>query len=120
MLSFSQHPKFLKDVERLAGRSGDFSYALRSFEKLCQIQFHALRPQQVVSPGKLHRLFDGGIYSIWKVELAVKNVRSNHSPRVWFAIRGEEMVYLCGAGHTDNYDDNAVTQAAKERVQDYF
>lgn len=120
MLSFTRHPKFEKDAERLAGRSSDFESALKNFEKLCQVQFRSQRPQQVISPGKLHRLFDGGVYSIWKIELAVRNLRSNQSPRIWFALRGEDVVYLCGAGHSDNYDDETVTNRAKEYVQEYF
>lgn len=120
MLIFSRHPKFSKEGERLAGRSVDFHNALRNFEKLCQVQFHASKPQRVISPGKLHHLFDDGISAIWKVELAVKNVRSNHSPRIWFAIRGETVIYLCAASHTDNYEDDVALRTAKERMQDFL
>lgn len=120
MLNFFSHPKFEKEAERAKQRSTYFDEALISFEKLCQVQFNTENPRMVIAPGKLHKLFDGAVYSIWKIELAVKGTKSNQSPRIWFAIHGNEIVYLCIAMHSDNYNDGAVTDEAVIRCADFF
>lgn len=120
MLSFTLHPKFEREAERAQKRSVHFDKAIASFEKVCQVQFDTECPRVVIAPGKLHRLLDAAIYSIWKVELAVQGMKSNQSPRIWFAIKGNHIAYLCLALHGDNYHDGDVTEEAKIRCADFF
>jgi len=47
-------------------------------------------------------------------------MKSNHSPRVWFAVRGATIVFLCAACHIDNYDDNAMNKEAETLVGSFF
>ena len=119
MIEFIYHPLFSKETAKLK-RFSFLDKALESFKLLCEFQFHPLNPQQRIAPAKLHRITQNEVWSIWKIELSVPNVRPNQSPRVWFAVRGSNIVFLCIATHIDNYDDNQIAKLAVERVTDIF
>jgi hypothetical protein len=87
---------------------------------LCEVQFSPITPQQVIAPAKLHRLKQNDLWSLWKIEMVVPGLRPNQFPRVWFAVKGSNIVFLCIVTHIDNYDDNQVTKTATERVTDIF
>jgi len=120
MLEFILHPSFEKETAKLKRRFSFLDKALEAFKMLCEFQFHPLNPQQRISSAKLHRITQNDLWSIWKIELSVPNVRPNQSPRVWFAVKGSNIAFLCIASHVDNYNDNHMNQAAIERVTDIF
>jgi len=93
-----------------------------SLQRLCETQFHATNPQQVIAPAKLHRLTQNNFWSLWKVELVIPNsgLKPNQWPRVWFAINGATIVFLCASSHADNYRDNDKQQLAISRARDFF
>ena len=119
-IDFIYHSSFENETAKLKRRFSFLDKALESFKMLCEFQFHPLNPQQRIAPAKLHRVTQNELWSIWKIELSVPNVRSNQSPRVWFAVKGSVIVFLCIATHTDNYSDNQMNKFAIERVTDIF
>jgi hypothetical protein len=121
MIDFIEHPSFSKETAKLLTRRFPFlNKALESFKMLCEFQFHPLNPQQRIAPAKLHRVTQNDLWSIWKIELAVPNLRPNQFPRVWSAVKGSNIAFLCIATHIDNYDDNRVAKSAIERATDIF
>ena len=120
MIEFIDHPSFTKETAKLTRRFSFLNKALESFKMLCEFQFHPLNPQQRIAPAKLHRVTQNDLWSIWKIELAVPGLRSSQSPRVWFAVKGSTISFLCIASHVDNYNDNKMNQVAVERVTDIF
>jgi hypothetical protein len=120
MLDFIYHPSFEKESAKLKRRFIYLDEGLRSFQRLCEVQFHPLEPKQIIAPAKLHRVTQNDLWSIWKIELAIKNIKSNQSPRIWFAVKGSNISFLCIATHTDNYSDNQMNRLAAERVTDIF
>ncbi len=100
----------------------DLSNGFSAFEKLCEFQFNPTKPQQVIAPAKLHRITQNGIWTMWKVELVVPNagLRPNQYPRVWFAVKGSVIVFLCMGTHIDNYDNEKLGSIAMSRVTDFF
>ncbi len=120
MIEFVSHPSYEAEVASLKKRFQGIEDALASFEKLCGFQFHPNTPKQVLAPGKLHRVIQNDIWTLWKIELAVKGLRSNQSPRIWFAIKGTTLVYLSTQSHVDNYDDNKQNEIAIGRATDFF
>lgn len=120
MLNFIFHPVFKKEAAKLKRRFSFLDKALESFKMLCEFQFHPLNPQQRIAPAKLHRVTQNDLWSIWKIELAIPNVRPNHFPRIWFAVKGLSIAFLCIASHIDNYSDNHINQTAISRVNDIF
>jgi hypothetical protein len=120
MIDFTSHSAYDSEIADLKQRSKNIDEAVESFKKLCEFQFHPNTPKQVLAPGKLHRVTQNDIWSLWKIELAVKGLRSNQSPRIWFAIKGTTIVLLSAQSHVDNYDDNRQNTVAIDRATDFF
>ncbi|MFH0791840.1 MAG: hypothetical protein V1905_01340 [bacterium] len=120
MISFIKHPLFEKEAAKLKRRFSFLDKALNAFEMLCEYQFHPLNPQQRIAPAKLHRITQNDMWSIWKIELATPGLRPNQFPRVWFAVKGSNIAFLCIASHIDNYSDNQMDQIAIGRTNDIF
>lgn len=89
-----------------------------AFKKLCDRQFHPENPQQCIAPAKLHRVTQNALWTIWKTEIVLvkSGLRPNQFPRLWFAVQGAKIVFLCVNTHTENYDDGAMDGLAVERV----
>lgn len=120
MITFVSHPSYDFELAELKRRFRNIDDAIESFEKLCEFQFDPETPKQVLAPGKLHRVTQNAIWMLWKIELAVKCLRSNQSPRIWFAVKGTTLVYLSAKSHTDNYDDEEQNIVASNRATDFF
>ena len=109
----------LKEIAALEKRRMRFiRESLRGFQKVCEIHFHPTSPETKITPGKIHRVIQNGVWSLWKTELAVikSNLRPNQYPRIWFAVSGSMIVFLCIGTHVDNYDDNEMERLALERM----
>lgn len=120
MLNFIEHPSFSKEKLKLNKKVRNLEKGLNSFYRLCEVQFHPLAPKQVISPAKLHRVTQNDRWTIWKVELVVPGLRPNQFPRVWFAVQGASVAFVCLATHIANYSDNEMNKIAVERVSDIF
>lgn len=120
MLEFLTHPYFDKEATAIQRRFPAFNQGLEAFKKICEVHFDPIFPKQVIAPGKLHRIKGLDNYNIWKIELAVKGLRPNQFPRVWFGIRGTVIVLLCVKSHIDNYDNNKADALAENLITDIF
>lgn len=120
MIDFIYHPIFQNETAAFKRRFPKFSDGLESFKKISEVHFHPITPRQVIAPGKLHRIKDCESFTIWKVELAVQNLKSNQFPRVWFAVRGSSLAFLCAKTHIDNYDNNEVDRIAESLAAGIF
>lgn len=119
MLNFLSHPLFERDAVKINERFPFFD-GLHSFKKICEVHFDPINPRQVIAPGKLHRVEYCGSYTIWKIEIVVKNLKPHQFPRVWFAIRGSVVVFLCLATHIDNYNNNEMDRTADYLASQFF
>lgn len=122
MMEFVSHDRFSKEIAAFERRFHHFGEALDILKRLCEKQFHPSHPEQLIAPGKLHRVQQNGLWTLWKVELSVpkSGLRPNQSPRVWFVVKGSIIGMLCIATHIDNYSDNEINQVALERIGDIF
>lgn len=120
MLDFVYHPHFEREAANLKRRFHCFEDGVESFKRICEIHFHPISPKQVIAPAKLHRVKCFENFVIWKIELAVKNLRPNQFPRIWFAIHGATLVFLCTATHIDNYNDKEKDIEAEKLVGLFF
>lgn len=120
MLNFIFHPHFEKESASFKRRFPYFEAGVESFKRICEVQFDPINPRQVITPAKLHRVKCLESCVIWKIELAVKNLRANQFPRIWFAVRGATVVFLCVATHIDNHDDNEMNKKAEILVNSVF
>ena len=122
MIEFIYHDGVSNEIATAEKRFPTMRGGFSTFEKLCEFQFNPTKPQQVIAPAKLHRITQNDIWKMWKIELVVPNagLRPNQYPRVWFAVKGEVIVFLCMGTHIDNYDDEKMNKIAMSRVTDYF
>jgi len=122
MLQFYSHPNFEKEAARLKGRFNHLDEAVEDFKRLSNFQFDPIAPKQVIAPGKLHRVTQNDLWTVWKVELVIpkSGLRPNQFPRLWFAIKGANLAFLSIKSHVDNYQEDEINKLIAERVQDIF
>jgi hypothetical protein len=123
MINFRYHDGFEKEIAALEKRRLRYIRAtLHGFERLCETQFHPTNPEIRISPGKLHRITQNDLWTMWKTELAVKNsgLRPNQYPRIWFAVNGATIAFLRVSSHGDNYNDMEMDKLALARITDLF
>ena len=123
MIEFRRHPVFEKEIATLKKRRLRFiEESLRGFQRLCEVHFHPTDPEARIDPGKLHRVTQNDIWTMWKIELAVikSGLRPNQYPRMWFVVSGATIAFLCIADHIDNYKDKEMDSLAFSRVTDLF
>jgi hypothetical protein len=122
MIEFFYHDAINKEITAFEKRFRAIRDALVIFERLCNSHFNPTEPKQVIAPSKLHRVTQNDIWTLWKVELVVPNsaLRPNQYPRMWFAVKGVNIAFLCIATHIDNYNDQEMNKIALSRVTDLF
>lgn len=122
MMEFLYHDGIRKEIAALERRFRTIRDGLSRFELLCEKQFHPTRPQQIIGPGKLHRVTQNDIWALWKIELIVpkSGLRPNQFPRMWFAVKGNTIIFLCISSHIDNYNDDEMNRLALSRTADFF
>lgn len=122
MIDFIYHPRLEKEIAGLERRFKNVQGALESFKRLCEVQFHPTNPQAVIAPAKLHRVTQNDTWSLWKIELVIpgSGLRPNQFPRMWFAVQGSKMAFLCMGSHVDNYRDRDMDGEATDRLTDIF
>lgn len=122
MIQFLYHPGLEKEVGKMAKKVQALEESFKAFEKLCERQFNPENPQQCIAPAKLHRVTQDPTWTMWKTELVLvkSGLRPNQFPRLWFAVQGANIAFLCMGTHIDNYDDGAMDRLALNRVTEMF
>jgi len=122
MIEFLYHDGLQKEIAALARRFRQLRDGFAAFERLCQVQFNPTDPKPTIAPAKLHRITQNELWTMWKVELVVPKagLRPNQYPRVWFAVKGAVIVFLCMGTHMDNYNDMEMDRLALARITDVF
>lgn len=123
MITFLCHDGFSKEIAALEKRRLRYiRESFGGFQRLCELHFHPTFPQPRIAPGKLHRVTQNDAWTMWKTELPVINsgLRPNQYPRMWFAVKGAIIAFLCISTHIDNYDDIDMDRIALSRITDLF
>lgn len=122
MIEFLYHDGIQKEIAAQERRFRRIRDGFKTFERLCEVQFSPTNPRQIIAPAKLHRITQNDIWTIWKVELVIPDsgLRPNQCPRMWFAVKGAVVAFLCISTHIDNYKDIEMDKLALSRVTDLF
>ena len=120
MLEFFEHEKFNKQAADFKRRFAGFEAGFHATKNIFEVHFHPTSPVQKIAPGKLHCLLKNPNYTLWKIEMAVAGLKSKQWPRVWFAVSGSKIAFLCMGTHIDNYDDGQQTRLAENLASDFF
>ncbi len=120
MLNFLEHPTFEKEYKDFDSKY-HAEKDLRHLKKIFLVQFDPIAPKPAIGPGKLHRVkICTNSCEIWKVEMAVRGLRQNQSPRIWFAVMGNTIAFLTIRTHVSNYDNNEVDAIAENLSTEIF
>ena len=122
MIEFLYHDGIQKEIAAQERRFRRIRDGFKAFERLCEAQFHPTNPMQVIAPAKLHRIKQNNIWTMWKVDLVIPDsgLRPNQYPRMWFAVKGVIVAFLCISTHIDNYKDDEMNRLALSRITDLF
>lgn len=106
----------------MAKKNRTIEESFRAFEKLCERHFHPENPQQCIAPAKLHRVVQSPTWTMWKTELVLvkSGLRPSQFPRLWFAVQGLNIAFLCMGTHVENYIDGEMDRLALDRVTEMF
>ncbi len=121
MIDFGFHDGFENSVILLEKRRlRSIRESLSGFMRVCEVHFHPTEPQPRIAPGKLHRITQNNIWTMWKTELPLlrADLRPNQFPRIWFVHAGVRIVFLCISSHIDNYNDKEIDTLALSRAGD--
>jgi hypothetical protein len=119
-VEFSEHDNFANKFASFSKKYNHAQKGLNDFKKIAQKHFHPINPQQIIGPGKVHLIRQLETYAVWKVEMSVKELRKNQTPRIWFAIKGSQIVFLNIGTHIENYNDQECTDLALSLASDFF
>ncbi|MDK2898971.1 MAG: hypothetical protein PWQ10_158 [Patescibacteria group bacterium] len=113
-----EHNAFSKEFKHFCKKQKPALAGFNAIKKLLAKQFDPINPDDIIAPGKIHRVYQSQTWEIWKVEAIVQGLKPNQWPRIWFAVNGDEITFLTIGSHTENYDNNAKDRIAIERVTD--
>ena len=114
------HKSFESEFQKASKKIRNLEDGLNAAKRLLEVQFDPLDPKTTISPGKIHRVHSDTIWELWKLEMVIpgSGLRPNQSPRVWFVITGDTIIFLSIGLHTKNYDDNAKNRIAMDRFNE--
>ena len=120
-MNFLQHDEFVNELKKLS-KYPSLQGGLDSVKRLLEKQFDPNNPEVVIPPGKIHRVHQNTVWSLWKIEVVLpkSGLRPSQWPRMWFAVSGDKIAFLCIAAHMQNYDNNTIDALATSRASDYF
>ncbi len=115
---YSSHPKFDKEIgDFLEKHHQDDGWVFKlqnllisHFEKkTTNLGINVLAPVGEYKDNKL-----------WKVYMAIGGVRKNQSPRICFAKKDDQIVFLCFGTHIQNYKTNKLVKLGKQRIKEFI
>jgi hypothetical protein len=117
---WQEHDSFVKELKKICGKYPQVSDGVARVKRLLSVQFDPLRPEEIIAPGKIHRVRGDTTWELWKVEVLVpkSGLKPNQWPRMWFAVSGETITFLAIVTHMTNYDNNDIDKLAIKRLSD--
>jgi hypothetical protein len=119
---WQQHDEFISELKKICKKYRQVDDGVGRIKKLLAVQFHPQSPQEIIAPGKIHRVRADTTWEIWKVEVLVpkSGLKPNQWPRMWFGVSGETITLLAIVTHMQNYDNNTIDALALKRMTDVY
>jgi len=117
-IEITKHEIFLNEWKRFCRRFIEGGKAIIELEQLLRQHFESdFGP--VIGSKSLYLVPGTGDIEMWKVHCAVKGLRKNQRPRIYFFIHSEnKLSFLCFGTHLKNYDDQKIRIMAIERAKE--
>jgi hypothetical protein len=122
VMLWQQHDNFTVELKKICKKYPQVDDGIDRVKRLLTTQFDPQSPEEVIAPGKIHRVRSDTIWTLWKVEVVVpkSGLKPSQWPRMWFAVSGGAITLLCIATHMENYDNNTIDRLALKRITDIF
>ena len=117
-IEITRHNSFLKEWKKFCRKFIEGNKAIIDLEQLLKKHFNN-NFGPVIGPKSLHLTNNTGDIEMWKVYCAVKGLRKNQRPRIYFFKHSENKIsLLCFGTHLNNYDDQKLRAEAVDRAKE--
>ena len=114
---YSGHPKFDKEMDSFLKRHHQDDGWIFKLQNLLTSHFE--KHSVVLGFNVLAPIGEYKDYKLMKVYMAVGGVSKNKRPRVCFAKKEQEIIFLCFGTHTENYTTKDLILLGKERLKEF-
>ena len=114
---FSSHPSFDKKFKKFILKHNQEDKWLQILKNLLTSHFEkkTVKLNSSVMP-PVGTYLD---YKIYKIYMAF-GLKKKQSPRVFFAIKGDMLIFLCFGTHINNYKTGELIKKSKELLKDFL
>ncbi|MEA1937023.1 MAG: hypothetical protein U9N04_02845 [Patescibacteria group bacterium] len=117
-IEITRHSSFLKEWQKFCKKFIEGNKAIIDLEQLLKKHFNS-NFGPVIGPKSLYLTNNTGDIEMWKVHCAVKGLRKNQRPRIYFFKHSENKIsFLCFGTHLDNYNDQKLRDEAISRAKE--
>ncbi len=117
-IEITKHYRFLKEWEKFCRKFIDGNKGIIELEKLLRKHFDGnLDP--AIGAKSLYLVNNTGDIEMWKVHCAIKGLKKNQRPRIYFFKHSENKIsFLCFGTHLNNYNDQKLRAEAINRAKE--
>lgn len=117
-IEITRHSSFLKEWQKFCKKFIEGNKAIIDLEQLLKKHFDS-NSGPVIGSKSLYLVNNTGDIEMWKVHCAVKGLRKNQRPRIYFFKHSENKIsFLCFGTHLNNYNDQKLRDEAISRVKE--
>ena len=114
----TKHYIFSKEWKKFCRKFIEGNKAIIDLEQLLKKHFDS-NSGPVIGSKSLYSVNNTGDIEMWKVHCAVKGLRKNQRPRIYFFKHSENKISFLSFGtHLDNYDDQKIRDKAIDRAKE--
>lgn len=120
-MKFIESNNFKRELKFLTKKYKDNNIiGFENLKNLLEKQFDSEFPEEVIGPGKIHRIENYENGALWKVEMSVRGLRPSQWPRVWFYISCNIVYFLDVGAHQDNYDNKSKESKSRDVLKEFL
>ena len=117
-IKITRHSNFLKEWKKFCRKFIEGNKAIIDLEQLLKKHFSS-NSGPVIGPKSLYLASNTGDIEMWKVYCAVKGLRKNQRPRIYFFKYSDNKIsFLCFGTHLNNYNDQKLRLTAITRAKE--
>lgn len=115
---FSSHPAFDKGMTDFLKKHHKDDAWLFKLQNLLTSHFELGTTR--LGTGVLAPVGEFEDYKLYKVYMAIGGISKNDRPRVCFARKDQNIVFLCFGTHIENYDTRELVALGKVRIKEFI
>ena len=117
-IEITKHYNFSKEWNKFCRKFVEGNKAIIDLEQLLKKHFDS-GSGPIIGSKSLYLVNNTGDIEMWKVHCAVKGLRKNQRPRIYFFKHSKNKIsFLCFGTHLDNYNDQKLRAEAINRAKE--